>query len=432
MATADVACGEPFLEVPLRLMICPPTILADPVAGEALERCEETVYGDSAIAAFLMLQRRLGAASFWAPYVASLPEPRVLCDWSAQAVEALHDPRLADRAGMRLARQKSIYTRVFEKCLCVREPELFGSGWATFAEFRWAWEVVQSRAFGKRLPWAALVPFADSLNHANVPTKYALDPAGAEDERTFKLFSTAPGGTPLGAEAFNSYGRRPNDNLLLDYGFALADNEWDTVDWPAELDPNESAALRLQKRALLRGPRLSLPKIRLRRAEGLSLEAVRFCRVLALTGDDMRAIERAPPQLAAVGAVPVHAANERAALRAMRGRLADMEAQWPTPLVADEAALAAAEAAGAGDRDAFEALCALRYRVSRKGIVCAQRRAVEVAEEALEALLAGQAVGSGIGLDDEQGGPGMLGYVLGVGEWCAGSSRGASPGLAPG
>jgi hypothetical protein len=28
---------------------------------------------------------------------------------------------------------------------------------------------------------------------------------------------------------FNSYGRRPNDNLLLDYGFAMLDNEWDSV-----------------------------------------------------------------------------------------------------------------------------------------------------------------------------------------------------------
>ena len=28
---------------------------------------------------------------------------------------------------------------------------------------------------------------------------------------------------------FNSYGRRANDNLLMDYGFAMLDNEWDEV-----------------------------------------------------------------------------------------------------------------------------------------------------------------------------------------------------------
>lgn len=32
-----------------------------------------------------------------------------------------------------------------------------------------------------------------------------------------------------GTEVFNSYGRRANDNLLLDYGFAMIQNEWDEV-----------------------------------------------------------------------------------------------------------------------------------------------------------------------------------------------------------
>ena len=31
---------------------------------------------------------------------------------------------------------------------------------------------IQARAFGRRLPWTALVPFADTLNHINVQTKY--------------------------------------------------------------------------------------------------------------------------------------------------------------------------------------------------------------------------------------------------------------------
>ena len=33
----------------------------------------------------------------------------------------------------------------------------------------------------------------------------------------------------IGEEVFNSYGRRKNDNLLLDYGFAMLDNEHECV-----------------------------------------------------------------------------------------------------------------------------------------------------------------------------------------------------------
>jgi hypothetical protein len=45
----------------------------------------------------------------------------------------------------------------------------------------------------------------------------------------FRLFPTGSNRYPQGVEVFNSYGRRPNENLLMDYGFAILDNEWDEV-----------------------------------------------------------------------------------------------------------------------------------------------------------------------------------------------------------
>ena len=100
--------------------------------------------------------------------------------------------------------------------------------------------MLQARAFGKRLPWTALVPFADCLNHANVQTKYDYD---IDQNGMFRLFPT--GNNRLhttyllvswrrysyakGSEVFNSYGRRHNENLLMDYGFAMMNNEWDRV-----------------------------------------------------------------------------------------------------------------------------------------------------------------------------------------------------------
>jgi hypothetical protein len=97
----------------------------------------------------------------------------------------------------------------------------------TLERFTFAWKTVQARSFGRRLPWSALVPFADCLNHANVATSYDFDVGG---NGCFRLFPSRDTAYAQGTEAFNSYGRRPNFQLLLDYGFALEDNEWDFVD----------------------------------------------------------------------------------------------------------------------------------------------------------------------------------------------------------
>ena len=50
------------------------------------------------------------------------------------------------------------------------------------------------------------------------------------DNGLFRLFPSGSNSYGKGSEVFNSYGRRANDNLLLDYGFAMLDNEWDTYE----------------------------------------------------------------------------------------------------------------------------------------------------------------------------------------------------------
>lgn len=97
----------------------------------------------------------------------------------------------------------------------------------TLDKFAFAWKTIQARTFGRRLPWTALVPFADCLNHANVATKYDFD---VDSNGLFRLFPSGANAYAAGTEVFNSYGRRSNFQLLLDYGFALVDNEWDYVD----------------------------------------------------------------------------------------------------------------------------------------------------------------------------------------------------------
>lgn len=110
--------------------------------------------------------------------------------------------------------------------LCEKHPEIFSFENYSSENFEFCWYSIQARAFGRRLPWSAMVPFADCLNHSNVQTKYDYN---VDSNGYFRLFPTGSNNYKAGAEVYNSYGRRSNENLLLDYGFAMLDNEWDHV-----------------------------------------------------------------------------------------------------------------------------------------------------------------------------------------------------------
>lgn len=73
-----------------------------------------------------------------------------------------------------------------------------------------------------------------------------------EGNGTFRLFPSGTNRYARGAEVLNSYGRRPNDNLLLDYGFAMLDNEWDTAEVVCSLAPSDQTLLDRRRNAYLR------------------------------------------------------------------------------------------------------------------------------------------------------------------------------------
>jgi hypothetical protein len=112
--------------------------------------------------------------------------------------------------------------------LSILYPNLFPLTDFTFERFKFAWNTILARAFGRRLPWTALVPFADCLNHTNLQTKYDYN---IKENGVFRLFPTGNNCYKKGSEVYNSYGRRANDDLLLDYGFAMLENEWDQVQY---------------------------------------------------------------------------------------------------------------------------------------------------------------------------------------------------------
>lgn len=84
--------------------------------------------------------------------------------------------------------------------------------------------------------YPVLLPGVDSLNHArgqpvswlvSYPLPASDYPAVVRAEPTISLVVHTP--TPAGAEVLNNYGRKPNAELILGYGFSLPNNPDDTI-----------------------------------------------------------------------------------------------------------------------------------------------------------------------------------------------------------
>ena len=104
--------------------------------------------------------------------------------------------------------------------LCSLDPTF--SDLCTLTEFAWARMCVCSRNFGivaNGLRTAALVPYADMLNHYRPrETKWQFD----DDLQSFTVISLNM--LPSAAQVYDSYGQKCNHRFLLNYGFSVENN----------------------------------------------------------------------------------------------------------------------------------------------------------------------------------------------------------------
>jgi len=207
-------------------MMSPPLAFEDPVIGPILKANESLLRGDLLLSLYIMFEMVKGQESFYFPYLQILPEPGSVSQWTDEQLQELENDELVFKAKNKITSLRNIYSRSIVK-LCNDHPDQLPLESYTYDRFLFAWYSVQARAFGKRLKWTAMVPFADCLNHSNLQTKYDYDVDG---NGFFRLFPSGANAYPCGTEVFNSYGRRHNENLLMDYGFAMLDNEWDQVE----------------------------------------------------------------------------------------------------------------------------------------------------------------------------------------------------------
>lgn len=106
----------------------------------------------------------------------------------------------------------------------------------TLQEFSWARMCVCSRNFGlivNGLRTAALVPYADMLNHYRPrETKWQFD----DSRQGFTVVSLC--NIHSSAQVYDSYGQKCNHRFLLNYGFSIENNKEDDGFCPNEVTTN--------------------------------------------------------------------------------------------------------------------------------------------------------------------------------------------------
>ncbi|OWY96061.1 hypothetical protein PHMEG_00033772, partial [Phytophthora megakarya] len=201
VALEDIATDEPMICVPRSLLISEHLCWQDPQL-QCVYRDNRDVFtrDDPVLTLFIMRELVLGERSFFHPYLSILPYPESVQDWDVDELRELHDDRLVAAAARRSSEINVYYDRVMTR-LQQKYPGEFPETLYTLDKFRFAWKTIQARTFGRRLPWTALVPFADCLNHSNVATKYDFD---VDENGMFRLYPSSSTCFAKGEEVFNS------------------------------------------------------------------------------------------------------------------------------------------------------------------------------------------------------------------------------------
>lgn len=164
-----------------------------------------------------MLVDRKDPNSFFKPYYDILPATlsNMPIFWSREELAYLQGSHMLEQIDERNAAIEEDYAAI-----CGVAPEFVDI--ATLQEFKWARMCVCSRNFGlviNGLQTAALVPYADMLNHYRPrETKWQFDDA----LQSFTVVSLQT--IRAGAQVYDSYGRKCNHRFLLNYGFSVENN----------------------------------------------------------------------------------------------------------------------------------------------------------------------------------------------------------------
>ena len=165
---------------------------------------------------FILVDRK-NPQSFFRPYYDILPKTlnNMPIFWNQAELKYLEGSYLLEQIKERNQAIEDDYAAI-----CSIAPHF--SNYSNLQEFKWARMCVCSRNFGlviNGIQTAAMVPYADMLNHYRPrETKWQFDDS-LQSFTVVALQSIA-----IGAQVYDSYGRKCNHRFLLNYGFSVENN----------------------------------------------------------------------------------------------------------------------------------------------------------------------------------------------------------------
>ncbi|KAK9831771.1 hypothetical protein WJX74_008834 [Apatococcus lobatus] len=285
-ANANMKAGDVLLSVPESLLISQETALSSDLGG-ALRQLPG-LDADNILLIWTMVERH-EADSTWAPFWKHLPDQfGTALGVSEEDIELLRDtPHWeAFSNAHQHVRQAYAALKPTLDMLTTAYPEQLSIDLFTWPAYLWAIELwyayaIEVKGLNETIS-PCLVPVATLLNHALWPHIVHFSHLDDQDDcLKLRLFREVL----KGQECCLSYGPLPNHKLLLFYGFTIADNPYDTIEFELghaedELQGDRAKALEMhdlpRQHMLRQGPLSSrlLPSLAIMAADRKQLQDI--------------------------------------------------------------------------------------------------------------------------------------------------------------
>lgn len=193
---------------------------------QMMDRIPDELWG-AKLALKLLFERIKGDEGHFWPYIKNLPVgfPGLPLFYDQKSIQALEYPPVSSQIIKRCKWLLQFSSTELQQ----KDNSPFDGSVIDANTLGWAFAAVTSRAFRPGGPKSAgvLLPLIDMCNHSFSPNAKVIGSknALASDSLSMVAISDIAAGEPI----LLNYGKLPNDFLLLDYGFVVDDNPYDTV-----------------------------------------------------------------------------------------------------------------------------------------------------------------------------------------------------------